>query len=242
MNCIIIDDEPLAIDVIESYCNAIGSLNVSATFTNAIEALQFLSKNTVDLVFTDIEMPNISGIDFIKSLEGQVPYFIFTTAYSQYALEGFDMNATDYLVKPIPFPRFITAINRVRELKSLNDLAQSSNVASAGSIQKTLTDDFIFIKSEYENLKVNLKDIKYIQGLKDYLKLHIEDSSPILTLMNFKQIQEKLPEEMFLRIHRSYIINVEKIESIQKNKVVLCNERIPIGESFKSIVYSRFGI
>ncbi|WP_299364110.1 LytTR family DNA-binding domain-containing protein [Winogradskyella sp.] len=243
MTCIIIDDEPLAIEVIESYCNAMGSLTVIKTFTNAIEAIEFLNGNTVDLVFSDIEMPQISGIDFIKSIENNRPFFIFTTAYPEYALEGFDLNATDYLVKPIPFPRFIKAINRVKELMNLSlrhkNLGQPLEKTEN---KKSTQDSYIFIKSEYENLKINLSDIYYIKGLKDYLKINLLNSKPVLTLMSFNQILSKLPDYMFIRVHRSYVINANKITSIQKNKIIINNERIPIGESYKSKVYERFGI
>jgi len=241
MRCIIIDDEPLAIEVVESYCNALESLTVVKTFTNALVAIEFLNSNTIDLVFSDIEMPQISGIDFIKSIEVNRPLFIFTTAYPEYALEGFDLNAVDYLVKPIPFPRFIKAVNRVKELVNLNQKQIKGNVSSAG-YEKQTKDDFIFIKSEYENLKLNLSEIRFIQGLKDYLKLHLLNNSPVLTLMSFNQILEKLPESRFLRIHRSYIINIDRINSIQKNKVIIDNDRIPIGESYKASVYKRLKI
>ena len=244
MKCIIIDDEPLAIDIIESYCKALSNVDVISTFTNAIEALEFINNNSIDLVFSDIEMPNISGIELIKSLEGKVPYFIFTTAYPEYALEGFDLNAVDYLVKPIPFPRFLKAANRVKEMMRLN-VNTAFNVSSAtGETAATVAsvDDFIFVKSEYENVKIDIKSIIHIQGLKDYLKIYSEGSKPILTLMSFKDIQSKLPEHIFIRVHRSYIVNVNKITSIQKNRVIINDERIPIGESYKSMVYSRLSI
>ncbi|WP_179348778.1 LytR/AlgR family response regulator transcription factor [Winogradskyella pacifica] len=242
MKCIIIDDEPLAIDVIASYCQALGAVEVISTFTNAIEALDFINNNRIDLVFSDIEMPNISGIELIRSLEGKVPYFIFTTAYPEYALEGFDLNAVDYLMKPIPFPRFLKAVNRVKEMMKLNEVSTSVNVSSAGGEASTHEDDFIFVKSEYENVKIDIKEIKHIQGLKDYLKIHSENAKPILTLMSFKEMQSKLPEAMFIRVHRSYLVNVNKITSIQKNRIIIKEERIPIGESYKSMVYSRLNI
>ncbi len=242
MTCIIIDDEPLAIDVIDSYCNALGSVKVVKTFSNAIDAIEFLSGNKIDLVFSDIEMPNISGIDFVKALEGRIPYLIFTTAYPQYALEGFDLNATDYLVKPIPFPRFIKAINRVKDLMKLNQKNALIGNFTPAEGEKESADEFIFVKSEYENLKINLQDIKFIQGLKDYLKIHTQQSKKILTLMSFKQILDKLPSDKFLRVHRSYVINISKITSIQKNKILIDEERIPIGESYKNIVYQRFSL
>ncbi|MEM9678723.1 MAG: LytTR family DNA-binding domain-containing protein [Bacteroidota bacterium] len=241
MNCIIIDDEPLAIDVIESYCNAIDSLVVVKTFTNALEAIDFLGSNKVDLVFSDIEMPQISGVEFIKSLEGNRPYFIFTTAYPQYALEGFELNAIDYLVKPIPFPRFIKAINRVKDLMKLNQEQLNYNISSASG-ESPIQDEFIFVKSEYENLNLKLNEIKFIQGLKDYLKIHIADRSPVLTLMNFSQMQSKLPDHSFIRVHRSFIVNVNMISSVQKSKIIIDDIRIPIGDSYKDMVYDRLGI
>lgn len=242
MKCIIIDDEPLAIDIIESYCQALTKVEVIKTFTNAIEALDFINNNPIDLVFSDIEMPNISGIELIKSLEGKQPHFIFTTAYPEYALEGFDLNAIDYLVKPIPFPRFLKAVNRVKEMIRLSSVNTSFNVSSATGESSPHEDEFIFVKSEYENLKIDIKKIKHIQGLKDYLKIHSEDSKPILTLMSFKEMQAKLPENTFVRVHRSFVVNVNKISSIQKNRIIIKDERIPIGESYKSMVYSRLNI
>lgn len=241
MKCIIIDDEPLAIDVIDSYCNAVGSLEVIGKFTSAIEALDFLKERRVDLIFSDIEMPHISGIDFIKSIDSK-PMFIFTTAYPKYALDGFDLNAIDYLVKPIPFPRFIKAINRVKDVYITKDLSSNVNTASASGSVKESEDDFIFVKSEYDNVKIKLSGIKYIQGLKDYLKIHTHINRPVLTLMNFKSIQEKLPSNNFMRVHRSFVVNVDYIESVQKNKIIIDDVRIPIAENYKTLVYERLGI
>ncbi len=242
MKCIIIDDEPLALNIIKSYCDDMGNIEVIGTFTNAIEALELLRKQSVDLVFSDIEMPQISGIDFIKSMDKR-PLFIFTTAYPQYALEGFELNAVDYLVKPIPFPRFIKAVNRARELISLkkNPPAQL-NIAPAFGTAPQETRNYIFVKSEYDNVKLSLEDIKYIQGLKDYLKIHVNTNKPVLTLMSFKEIQNLLPTNNFLRVHRSFIVNVNKIDSIQRSKIVIDDVRIPIGESYKSEFFSRIGI
>lgn len=242
MNCIIIDDEPLAIEIIASYCKSMGSLNVLKTFPNAIDALNYINSDAnIDLIFCDIEMPNISGIDFIKSLQGTIPSIIFTTAYPQYALEGYELSIVDYLVKPIPFPRFVKAVNKVRPLQQFKAPETVVNLSSTGSNHNS-SDAFIFVKSEYENVRISLANILYIEGLKDYLKIHIKDSKSVLTLMNFKSIQAKLPEKGFLRVHRSYIVNIDKIKSIQKNKVIINNVRIPIGESYKNMVYNRFGI
>lgn len=242
MKCVIIDDEPLAIDVIESYILKIGGLEIVAKCNNPLEAITLMNKHSVDLVFLDIEMPNLNGIELIKSLEN-LPQFIFTTAYPQYALEGFNLNATDYLVKPIPFHRFIKAISRAKEKYQVTQMMTTQNVSSAGPALKTPDDNFIFVKSEYENIKINIDNIRYIQGLKDYIKIYeINSNKAIITLSNFKSIQDKLPTNQFLRVHKSFIVNINHIKALQKTKVVIDDVRIPIGETYKNEVLSRLGI
>ncbi len=243
MRCIIIDDEPLALGIIKSYCEDIGTLEIVGTFMNALEAIPFLSDDNVDLVFSDIEMPQINGIDFIKTLDHK-PLFIFTTAYSQYALEGFEINAVDYLVKPIPFPRFVKAVNRAKEIYELKKANKPplQDVLPDPPVMVSGTDEFIFIKSDYDTIKIKLEDVKYVQGLKDYLKIHIEEEKPVLTLMTFKDIQSKLPEDQFLRVHRSYIVNIRSINSIQRSKIIIDGVRIPIGDSYKNDFLKRIGM
>ncbi|MCF8715291.1 response regulator transcription factor [Joostella atrarenae] len=241
MRCIIIDDEPLAIDLIKEYCGKLDFIDVVGVFTNALDAIVTIKERNVDLIFSDIEMPQINGIDFINSLDNK-PLFIFTTAYSQYAVEGFELNAVDYLVKPIPYHRFIKAVSRAKEIIANKNSTMTTNVFSSTGDQK-LENDYIFIKADYENVKVDLEDIKYIQGLKDYLKVHINGTNkPILTLMSFKELLSKLPEKDFVRIHRSFVINVPFVKTIQKNKVVIDDIRIPIGDSYKEEFYNRLGI
>ncbi len=240
MKCVIIDDEPLAIDVIESYLQQIDDLEIVAKCSNPLEAITILNKYQVDLVFLDIEMPNITGIDLVGIVE-KIPQFIFTTAYPQYALEGFNLNATDYLVKPIPFQRFLKAISRAKEKYEFNkDIFV--NVSSAGPTKTIYSNDFIFVKSEYENIKISTNDIKYIQGLKDYIKIYTKDNhKAILTLSNFKFILDKLPNQ-FLRVHRSYIVNINYIKALQKTKLIIDDIRIPIGETYKNEVSYRLGV
>ena len=242
MNCIIIDDEPLALSIIKSYCEELGGLMVAGMYTNPLDSIDRIQKGGIDLVFLDIEMPQISGIDFIQALENK-PYFIFTTAYAEYAAAGFDLNAIDYLVKPIPFPRFVKAVNRVKEIYELR-LKQSQlkeNLIPAGNLL-TSEDRFVFVKSEYDNVKIRLEDITYIQGLKDYLKIHLVNGKPILTLMNFKSMEDKLPDHSFIRVHRSYLVNVNCIKTVQKSKIVLDDIRIPIGDSFRDDFMRRIGL
>ncbi|MBW1294106.1 LytR/AlgR family response regulator transcription factor [Aquimarina litoralis] len=242
MKCIIIDDEPLALNIIKSYCDDLGTLEVVGTFTNALEALDIINSHNIDLVFSDIEMPQINGIEFIKALNHK-PLFIFTTAYSQYAIEGFELNAVDYLVKPVPFPRFIKAVNRAREIFELKKNSTPISISKKEETQSnTAPHQFIFVKSEYENIKIELALIKYIEGLKDYLKIHTNTGKPILTLMSFKDIQAKLPENNFVRIHRSFIVNIGHIETVQKSKVIIDKTRIPIGDSYKADFLKRIGI
>ena len=242
IKCIIIDDEPLAIGVLKSYCEDLGEIHVVGCFTNPFEATTLLSQEKIDLVFLDIEMPQINGIDFIKSIDHK-PHFVFTTAYPQYAIQGFDLNAADYLVKPIPFVRFIKAINRVKKLMEFNSLSsRGSENVSPSSGNSGNTNKFLFVKSEYESVKINMEDIKYIQGLKDYLKIHTQHPKPILTLMSFKEIQTKLPMEQFMRVHKSFVVNISKIKSIQRSKIVIDDVRIPIGESFKESFLDRLGL
>lgn len=239
MKCIIIDDEPLAVDVIESYLQKVGNMEIVAKCNNPLDAISLINKHQVDLVFLDIEMPNLTGIDLVKTIHN-IPQFIFTTAYPQYALEGFNLNATDYLVKPIPFQRFLKAISKARDKYELEQ--KSINVSSAGPQSNHEKNDFIFVKSDYENIKLNVNDIKYIQGLKDYIKIYTKDSNKaILTLSNFKEIMDKLPNN-FLRIHRSFIVNISYIKALQKTKVVIDDNRIPIGETYKKEVLQRLGV
>jgi DNA-binding LytR/AlgR family response regulator len=240
MKCIIIDDEPLAVDVIESYLNQIDEMEIVAKCNNPLEAITLINKHRIDLVFLDIEMPNLTGIDLVKTIEN-IPQFIFTTAYPQYALDGFNLNATDYLIKPIPFHRFLKAVSRAKDKYQLA-INSRTNISSAGQHNIDPSDNFIFVKSEYENIKIEVNDIKYIQGLKDYIKIYTTNSNKaILTLSSFKVILDKLPTH-FIRVHRSYIVNINYIKALQKTKLVIDEVRIPIGETFKKDVLMRLGV
>ncbi len=236
MNCAIIDDIPLAIEIIESYLEKVDGATIVSKCTNPIDALKILNNNTIDLVFLDIQMPNLTGIDLVKTLDNP-PLFIITTAYPQYALEGFELNAVDYLVKPIPFNRFLKAFNRAQELYNLKQKGDYS------STETNIHSKYIFVKSEYENIKIKIANITYIEGLGEYIKIHSSDTEkPILTLMNFKSILQKLSNNFFLRVHRSYIVNVEHIDFLQKNKIVIANKQIPIGDTYKKELIKNLGI
>lgn len=226
MKCIIIDDEPLALELLEDFISKVPFLELVASCSNGFEATNILQKQKVDLIFTDIEMPDFSGIDFIKSLEVK-PMFIFTTAYSHYAVEGFNLNAIDYLVKPIPFHRFLKAATRAQNLLSLKIEEEKP------TLNKEANQEFIFVKSEYENLKINLADIKYIESLKDYIKIHTHKEKPILTLSSLKNFEEKLGKLNFIRVHKSYIVALKHIYSVQRNRIIIDDNWIPIGLNYR---------
>jgi len=228
MNCIAIDDEPLGLNIIKEFCEKTGFLKLIGTYTNPFDALKVIREQQVDLIFLDIQMPNISGIDFYKSLSNP-PMVIFTTAYSEHALHGFEVNAIDYLVKPIPFERFVRAINKAFELKTMR---------KETPVQAATQSDFLMLRVEYNTIRVDLKDILYIEGLKDYIKLFCIGRK-ILTKSTLKNIEEKLPTDKFSRVHKSYIVALDKIERIENNRIIIEDNHIPIGDQYKSIFYNK---
>ncbi len=229
MRCIIIDDEPLALDLLEDDINKIPFLTLLQKFQSPFEALEILKSGEVDLLFLDIQMPDITGLEFLKSMEKK-PLVIFTTAYDQYALEGYNLDVIDYLLKPIPFERLLKAANKAQDIHK----AQSLNYTSVeeGNSKANSFPNYIFVKSGYDIIKVNISDIQFIEGLKDYVKIYLP-SQPLLTLLNLKTIVEKLPPKEFVRVHRSYIVALDKISAIRKNKIIIGNKEIPIGEHYK---------
>lgn len=231
MNCLAIDDEPLALNIIEDYANKVPYLNLIDKCTNAFDALNLMQKHKIDLIFLDIEMPHLSGIDFLQSIEKR-PYIIFTTAYPDYAVQGFELNAADYLLKPIEFNRFLRAVNKVYELYNLHR-EDTVSVAQAPHRETTGTPDYLLIKVEYATVKVEFNSILYIEGLKDYVKIHA-GSKPLLTKSTMKNIEEKLPSNMFTRVHKSFVVNLSQIESIENNRILIAGRRIPIGSQYKN--------
>ncbi len=230
MNCIAIDDEPLALDLLKDYIEKIPFLKLQRTFTNPIEGLSYLQENKVDLVFLDVELPYVNGIEFVKCLQSR-PQVIFTTAYDKYALAGYDLEITDYLVKPIMFERFLKAVNKAYNINKLS--RKGSEAKENTATEKDHQPDFIMVKTGYNTLKVNLDDILYIEGLKDYIKIHTPGKT-ILTLNSLKKLQEILPESRFVRVHRSFIVALPKIDSIQRSRIVIGKTFVPVGENYKS--------
>lgn len=225
MKCIAIDDEPLALSVVEDYVKRVPYLELIGAYENPFEALQVINRQAIDIVFIDINMPGLSGIDLVKSLQN-VPQIIFTTAYSEYAIEGFELNATDYLLKPFGFDRFLKAINKANNPTFGTSTAHASDNTPS---------DFIFVHSEHHMIKISLDDIHYIEGYKEYVKIHTDADRPILTIRSLKSLVEQLGASLFIRIHKSYIIAIHKIQDIRNGKVKVKDKYLPIGESYKEV-------
>lgn len=238
MKCVIIDDEPLAVELLEDFVRKIDSLELVSTFNNAIDAVSFINQNNVDLIFLDIQMPHFSGIEFLNTIEKK-PLIIFTTAYSDYAVEGFNLGAVDYLVKPIPFHRFLKSVVRAQQI--LNPAAALQTIAETSTTPES-EQDFMFVRAEYENVKMNFSEILFIEGLKDYVKIYTTDNKFTLTLISLIKLENLLSSKGFSRIHRSYIINIKHVKSIQKNKVLISDKRIPISESYKTAFFEKINL
>ena len=230
MKCIIIDDEPLAQQIIEDYIKMIPFLQLEKKCNSVFDALDVLQRTKIDLIFLDVHLPNVSGIEFISSLENR-PMFIFTTAYSEHALEAFDLSAVDYLLKPISFARFLKATNKAYHLYSTkHKVGREENVEAVENDQ-----EYILVKADYKSVKIKLNQILFIEGLKDYVKIYIQnEDKPIVTLNSLKRMNENLPSGRFLRVHKSFIINTNKIKSVTKNRIIIHDRWIPVGESYKS--------
>jgi len=230
MRCIAIDDEPLALDLVEDFAGKVPFLDLVHKFKSPFDAIDIIQKEKIDLLFLDIQMPDINGVQFISSIDTK-PMVIFTTAYEDYAVEGFNLNAIDYLVKPFSFERFFKAVNKAYEYHKLK-----SNPQKVIEEQKVNENKYIFVKADYSTVKINLDDILYIEGLKDYIKIYA-GQKPVLTLLSLKKIEEKLPSNRFVRVHRSYIVSIDKIESIQRNRIIIGEKRIPVGDYYKENFY-----
>lgn len=232
IRCIAVDDEPFALEIIADDIRKIPFLELAGVFSNALDAEQFLNENVIDLIFLDIQMPTLLGTQFIRRLP-QPPMVIFTTAYEQYALEGYDLNITDYLLKPVPFERFLRAANKAFELFTLK--------IRNGEPSSTDDRQFFFIHSEYKQIKLFYDDVLYIEGLKDYVKIFIRNSTkPILTRLNLKTIESKLIDNQFCRVHQSYIVAMDKITSFQKTRLLIDKQEIPIGRTFLEVFKSKY--
>lgn len=230
----IVDDEPLALDLLEGYVNKTPFLQLVGRCGSAIEALERMNEQEVDLLFLDIQMPDLSGVELSKSLVNG-PKIIFTTAFEEYAIEGFKVDALDYLLKPFNYPEFLKAASKAQRWFELQQTSESSSAKDA----------FIFVKSDYKIKKIALREILYIEGLKDYVKIYTTTQvKPIMSLMSMKSIEEKLPPEQFMRVHRSYVVNLNQIHTIERSRIVFGSVYIPVSEkykaSFQAFVSQRF--
>ncbi|MBK3515783.1 LytR/AlgR family response regulator transcription factor [Carboxylicivirga marina] len=224
IRCITIDDEPLALKQMAAYIDKTPFLELSGQFDSALNAMTYLTENRVDLMFVDINMPDLSGMDFVKTLSDG-PKVIFTTAYSEYALEGFKVNAVDYMLKPISYADFLKAASKAQELYFSTPDVQEETI--------DLGDDFLFIKSEYKVIRINYNDIRYIEGMREYVRIYLDNAPPVMALMSIKKLVEHLPANDFMRVHRSFMVNLNKISIIERNRIVFDKTYIPISDQYK---------
>lgn len=231
LKCIAVDDEPLALDLLEDNISKVPFLKLAALCSNPIEAMNFLQNETVDLIFLDIQMPGLTGLQFIKTMSVK-PMFILITAYEKYALEGYELDVVDYLVKPVSLERFIKACNKALELHQLKLKKATSSETPA----------YFFINADYSLVKVVFSDIMFIEGLKDYLKIHLKSSTkPLVARLTMKAIEEQLPSNTFIRVQKSFIVSKDYITSVRKNSVFIDDIEIPVGDNYKDAINSLIG-
>ncbi|WP_326984138.1 LytTR family DNA-binding domain-containing protein [Chryseobacterium sp. MYb264] len=226
ITCLIADDEPMALQLIESYVLKTPFLELKAKCSSAVEAMRFCDEQSeIDLFFLDIQMPDLTGLEFSKMIPSRSKV-IFTTAFEQYAIDGYKVNALDYLLKPFDYNEFLSAAHKAR--------VHFESLQSVSPPKTEKKPDFIFVKSEYRQVKIDFSEVLYIEGLKDYVKIYLKDNpKPVLTLMSLKKLEEELPSEDFMRVHRSFIIGLNKIEAIERNHIVIGNQQIVIAPNYK---------
>jgi two-component system, LytTR family, response regulator len=225
LRCIAVDDEPLALELLEDNIRKLPYLKLLRSFSDPLEAISFLQEQAVDLVFLDIQMPGLTGLQLVRSITTK-PMFILITAYEKYALEGYNLDVVDYLLKPVDLDRFIRACSKALELFRLREKQQPSSES-----------DHLYIHVDYSLLKVVFADIKYIESLKDYIRIHLKGSQkPVVTRMSLKALEDELPASQFIRIHKSYIVSRSSITSVKKNSIFINTLELPIGENYKDVV------
>jgi len=224
IRCLAIDDEPLALNKMTGYISKTPFLKLVGSCRSGFEALEVLSESKVDLMFVDINMPDINGLDFVKSLH-EKPKIIFVTAFSEYAIEGFKLDALDYLLKPVGYGEFLKTANKAKSFFESN----SSEFADSGNNK-----EYLFVKSDYRTVRVSVNDIIYIEGMREYVRIHLESSKPLMPLISLKLLEEQLPSDRFMRVHRSYIVNLQKIITIEHNRIVFDGKvYIPVSDQYK---------
>jgi DNA-binding LytR/AlgR family response regulator len=227
IKCVVVDDEPSAVKILKEYIASVPELELAEAFTEPVKAVAYVNQNPVDLLFVDIQMPDLNGFDLVSKLQTR-PLLIFTTAYSQYALDGFRLDAIDYLLKPIDREDFCKAV--AKAVSWLDVKKQDTEQPSLKSNK-----EFLFIKSEYRIVRIDLKDITYLEGTSEYVKIHLVTGRPIMTLMRMKTFEQQLPERMFMRVHKSYIVNLTKVKTVERNIIIYDDGAVvPIGPQYKA--------
>lgn len=233
MNCLAVDDESLALDLLEDNIRKVPFLNLVKRCKNAFEAQEVMQQQPIDLLFLDIQMPGISGVQFVQSMT-QAPMVIFVTAYEEFALEGFNLDVLDYLLKPVSFERFLKAVNKAYELHNL----RHQETPAVAESTPAPAQEYLFVNADYSLVKIRIADILYVEGLKDYVKIYLEGQSrPVITRLTMKAMEEKLPSGPFLRVHKSFIIAFDKIESIRNLRIKIGQVHIPISESYGEALF-----
>jgi DNA-binding LytR/AlgR family response regulator len=222
IKCVAIDDEPVALQLMKAYIEKSPALQLVQVFEDAISAAEFLRMHPVDLLFVDIQMPNVNGLDLVRAIENK-PMIIFTTAHRKIAFEGFELQAIDYLLKPVSVERFTKAVAKAEEYYKFKNTAASQ-------------DEYLFVYSEYKLTKIDLNDIEFIESLEDYVRIHLTNGKPILSLMPLKRVLQKLPQEKFQRVHRSYIVSVNKIKGVNNKRIILAAAQVPVSDSYLDAV------
>lgn len=230
INCIAIDDEPLALDIIREYCEKVPFLNLQHTFGNAIDTLEYLRNNKVDLILLDIQMEELTGIQLLNALKVK-PFVILTTAYDAYALQGFDLDVTDYLLKPISFERFLKAIDKVYD-RMLNEAQKLSDSPSSAIHTEANPKDYFFVKTETRIEKVRASEVLYVEGMGDYWRI-VTTSRRIMTLMNARGIEDMLPEPHFCRVHKSFFVAIDKIDFVERRHIKIADRSIPVSDTYQ---------
>ena len=232
IKCLAIDDEPLALAQLTSYIEKVPFFQLAKACSSAMEALEWLNSASVDLIYVDINMPDVNGLDFVKSLRNK-PLVIFTTAYAEYAIEGFRVEAFDYLLKPIGFSDFLRSANRAAQQKALSE-AKNNPTGEGGKLTEMDQEGCLFVKADYKMLRIDINKILYVESQSEYIRIYLDNDKPIMTLLSMKALEERLPTDRFMRVHRSYLVNSAKITAVANNRIIIGKETyIPIGNQYK---------
>jgi DNA-binding LytR/AlgR family response regulator len=241
IRCLLVDDEKLALELMEDNVAKVPYLKLQGKCKNALEAMDFLRREPVDLIFLDIQMPGISGVQLLNSLTNP-PLVIMVTAYDNYALQGFNLDVVDYILKPFSFERFLKAVNKVSELISLRQQKDTQVQVAAPVAVTQATPNYLFVNADYSIVRINIPDVLYVEGLKDYIKIYLKDTDKaVITRLSMRFMEEKLPADTFARVHKSYIVALDKITAFKKNRLMLNQTEIPVSDNYKDKILAYIG-